>query len=100
MNDALDALLGRSDAALTVLHDASDAVAALRVSCTSVDGLATVTADGAGAVVDLHLASDLSRTSASALGSSIVTAAAEASRLALERRAMILEQMQISLSDT
>lgn len=100
MNDPLDDLIDRADRALSAMHDASEMLSALRIVRRSADGLATVTVDGSGAMVDLYLQPDLSRESATQLENSIVVTAAEAAGEALRRRAAVLEQMQSSLSDT
>lgn len=100
MNEQLDALVGRADRALAAMHDASETLSALRVARRSADGLVTVTVDQTGAMIDLELEPDLSHAAAKQLEITIVATAAEAASEALERRAIVLEQMQSSLSDT
>lgn len=98
--DPLDVLVAGADRALDVMSAASEELTALRVSRRSEDGLVRVTADGAGTVVGIELPEDLSHVSATRLSTTIVTTASDAARDALNRRALILEQMQTSLSDT
>ncbi|MGA9871592.1 MAG: YbaB/EbfC family nucleoid-associated protein [Rhodococcus sp. (in: high G+C Gram-positive bacteria)] len=100
MNTALDSILARADGALNTMHEASEGLSRLRVTLSSPDEIVTVTVDATGALIDLQLASDLTRTSAAQLESAIVAAASDAAREALARRASILQRMQSSLSDT
>lgn len=100
MNDKLDSIVERADRALATMHDASETLSALRVMRRSVDGLVTVLVDGTGAMIDLELEPDLSRTSVRHLEAAIVVTASEAATEALRQRARILEQMQSSLSGT
>lgn len=100
MNDKLDSIVERADRALATMHDASETLSALRVMRRSVDGLVTVLVDGTGAMIDLELGPDLSRTSVRHLEAAIVATASEAATEALRQRARILEQMQSSLSGT
>ena len=100
MNNALDDLVTRADRALGAMHDASEKLTDLRLTRRSSNGLVVVTVDGAGALIGLELASDLSRTSAAELGATIVTTASEAAQEALEQRSSVLMRMQSSLSET
>lgn len=100
MNVPLENLIARAGTALNSMYDATEAIAALRVTRRSDDGLVLVTVDGAGTLIGLELAEDLSRESAARLAATVVTTASDAARDALERRAAILDQMQSSLSET
>ncbi len=100
MNDGVDSVLLRADHALETMYATSEALTAIRVTRSSDDELVTVTVDSAGVLIGLELAPDLSRRSATHLAAVIVATASAAANEALERRQLILGQMQSALSET
>lgn len=100
MTEPLEGLISRGQRALDSMQEAAETLAGLRIVHRSPDGVVEVEVDSHGAVVGLDLAPDLTRESASRLGSVIVATAEAAARDALARREVILRDMQSSLTET
>ncbi|KQU58869.1 hypothetical protein ASG84_14165 [Rhodococcus sp. Leaf278] len=96
----LDALVGSAQHRLDTLRETHERLDRIRFRVTSADNLATVVADGSGAMVELELAENLGSVTARALASTITSVAAEAAAGALDQRADILQSLQASFTDS